>query len=911
MGDSTITVSETARERLQKQKARLQSLRDQAHERYSGGAPALQVASLISEMTDRLVVELFEESLQDLDPACCQKVAANAALVAVGGSGRGELAPYSDADLLFLHGKCPREFSECVSRTVRDCWDAGIKLGHSVRTIADAISMGLREPQFATAAIEARLLWGSERLFESFRSRFHRKVVRGRETAYFHACLQAREAERLQYGATERQLEPEVKRSPGALRDIHLIRWIGYGRYGSTDLDLLRLAGALSREDHQSLVAAQQFLTRVRVDLHFGAGKSQDVLTREEQLRLAELHGFTPTATQRPVERFMQAYFRHSTAIADISDRFVARHRPRSWLSILRRFLLTHRSNQMFKVQGQRIDVIPRYRETVCGSLDEILHLYELAGLYSAELGPEVLEDIKRAVPGLPRTLTDRSRQLFLSILGMTGQVARLLRSMFATGVLEIILPEMTHARCLLQFNQYHSYTVDEHSFRAVEAAERLDGDAGPVGQACRLIPQRNLLHLAVLIHDLGKGFEEDHSDVGRRIAGTVAERLGFPDYQCDTLQFLVHKHLLMAHLAFRRDLSDQDMLARFSRDVGSPENLRMLYVLTAADISAVGPGVWTGWKSELVTELFERSMQILSGAPAKFREAEIVENIYGRIREICDRRTAQSPTRFAGNTASATEQAGPDDDLKQRLLGFSLQYLTATPLEQIVDDMQTIAELPQNQLAIRGRYDAATHTVEYRIVTRDSVGSGLFSKFTGTLTAMGMEILSANICTTADGIVIDSFRVQDTDYSGEIPDFRIHEVAEAISDVVLGKRTVEGLFQRHTRFAPRGGLEPLVREPTRVSIDNATSERATIIDVFAHDRRGLLYTIARTLRDLDLSISLAKISTHLDQVLDVFYVTDRGGGKVQDEERLQRVRQTLLARIEEFERRGSTAWAG
>jgi [protein-PII] uridylyltransferase len=907
----SLMISEPNQERLQRQKARLRALRDEAHERYSGGAPALQVAALISEMTDQLVVELFEESLQDLEPACCRAVAANAALIAVGGSGRGELAPYSDADLLFLHGRCPPQFAECVSRTVRDCWDAGIKLGHSVRTTADAIDMGIREIQFATAAVEARLLWGSERLFEQFRSRFYRKVVRSRYKTFFHACVQAREAERRQHGATERQLEPEVKRSPGALRDIHLIRWIGYGKYGTTDLDLLRLGGALSREDQQALIAAQQFLTRVRVDLHFGAGKAQDVLTREEQLRLADLHGFTATPTQRPVERFMQAYFRHSTAIADIADRFVARHRPRSWLAVARRFLLAHRSNQMFQVQGDRIEVIGRYRETVCGSLEEILHLYELAGQYSAEIAPEILEEIKRAVPNLPRTLSERSCRLFLSILGTTGQVGRLLRSMFATGVLEIILPEITHARCLLQFNQYHSYTVDEHSFRAVEAAEQLEADPGPVGQACRLIRQRNLLHLAVLLHDLGKGFEEDHSDVGRRIAADVARRLGLSAHQSDTLQFLVHKHLLMAHLAFRRDLSDQDMLARFSRDVGSPENLRMLYSLTAADVSAVGPGVWTGWKCELVTELYERAMQILSGAPARFREAEIVEGLLSRVKELAARQnpSASSPD----GTASPGDRATADDSdrrLRDRLAKFPLHYLTATSVEQIAEDLEAVSGLSPSQLAVRGRYDAATRTVEYRFLARDSIGSGLFGKFTGTLTVKGMTILSANICTTSDGVVIDRFRVEDTDYSGAVPDDRIDEVAAAASEVVAGRRTVESLFQRHTRYAPGGRSGPLVREPTRVVIDNDTSERFTIIDVFAHDRRGLLYAVARTLRDLELSISLAKISTHLDQVLDVFYVTDRQGGKIRDDQRLERMQLTLLGRIEEFERQGVSAWA-
>lgn len=897
--------TEALSERLRAQRLRLQSLRDQARERYAGGAPGLQVATLICETTDRLIIEIFQDSLESLPSEDRQRVEQSATIIAVGGTGRGELAPYSDVDLLILRSSnCPQGFDDCIAKAIRDCWDAGIKPGHSVRTPGEALAAARSDPQFATALVEARRLWGSDNLFVTFTSRFYRKVVKNRYSRFFHDCMTARDSEKQQHGVSERQLEPDVKRSSGGLRDIHLLRWIGYAAYGTPDVDLLRRQGALTLEDAQALIAAQEFLTCVRVDLHFSAGKAQEVLTREEQLRLAELHGVAGTSGQRPVERFMQNYFRHATAIADISARFVARHRPRSVINRFVRFLFSHRSNQIFRVSGGEIDVAPRHRDRLCGSLEGLLNLYELAALYSANITPELREQIRLAVPRLPRTVSPAASQMFLSILRATGNVGKQLRSMFATGLLDIVVPEVTHARCLLQFNQYHSFTVDEHSLRAVEAAEALDSDPGPFGMAYRNIRHKDILHLAVLLHDLGKGFEQDHSIVGRELAENVGARLGLPQAQREMLVFLVHKHLLMAHLAFRRDLSDQAMLARFSRDVGNPEWLRMLYVLTAADIMAVGPGAWTSWKAELVSEMFDRSLQVLTGAGSRFRENERIRQVVERMSDVVRSRKGKPHDQTEGTQRDAQIELPEEPAELQRLVSdFPSHYLTSTAPIQIVDDLIAARRVASQKDAVivSGAFEPTSQTVEYSVVTCDRVGSGLFSAITGVLTAKGLQILSANICTTSDRIVIDRFRVIDTDHVGPVPDFRLLEVESAIVTAIRGEQTVESLFQRHRRFSPR--TESPVLEPTQVVIDNDSSERFTIIDIFAHDVRGLLYTIATALFDLNLSVSLAKISTHLDQVLDVFYVTDREGMKLQDGERLTKIRETLESRIEEFER--------
>jgi [protein-PII] uridylyltransferase len=897
----TVQMSGTAapaedgwREKLTQQRIRLQSLRDQARVRYAGGAPGLQVAALICQMTDEVICELFDAVLLGYRAPIREAIREQVAIVAVGGTGRGELAPYSDIDLLFLHApRCAVGLSDSISQVVRDCWDAGIKLGHSVRTPGDALAAARLDPQFATALVEARRLWGSERLFESLASRYRRQVARGNFARYYDAVVKSRMEERRQFGESERQLEPDVKRSTGGLRDIHLIRWIGFARYGTPDLGLLRLEGALSHDDERALVEAQEFITRIRVDLHFSAGKAQEVLTREEQLRLADLHGVSPTAGQRPVERFMQTYFRHATAVTDVASRFVDRHRPYSAAARLWKMVSSHRSNQLYHVGADEIDVRAGFRGRVGATLESLLHLFELAAQYSVNLAPGLVELVRQAAPKLPRTVSPEASRLFLSILRSTGQVGHQLRVMYRTGVLEIVLPEMSQVRCLLQFNQYHAYTVDEHSLRAVEAAERFEGDPGPLGTAYRHIKQhRELLHLALLLHDLGKGNERDHSDVGREIALAVAARLGLSIQQTEILVFLVHKHLLMAHLAFRRDLTDAQMLNRFSRDVGSPELLRMLLVLTASDMTAVGPGTWTNWKAELLTELFEGALQMLSGAPPKFRENE-------RIREI-----STAVRRLLENSPAIPLELRDDE-----LQSLPLHYLAATPPDQIVRDLVAIRGLAEDSVIVQGKNEPATGTIEYRIITHDSVGSGLFHKMTGVLAAKGLQIRSANICTTSRGIVIDSFRVHDLDHFGEAPDFRLREVESAVCEVLRSRMTVEQLFQRHRRFQ-RAEQSPACRGPTRVVIDNDSSERFTVIDVFADDGRGLLYTITAALFDLGLSVSLAKISTHIDQALDVFYVTDRDGNKLRDGVRLETIQAALQVRLEEFERDGLLAAA-
>lgn len=878
--------------RIATNRARVSEIREQVRQRFLDGTDGISLLATLSEAMDKLVVDLLEEALTTTPPELRATLEKRLTVLAVGGSGRGEMCPHSDVDLLFLYQPHPTTngiIQEITSQVVRDLWDAWVKLGHSVRTLSDALAMARTDLQFATALIEIRTLWGNPELGESLHRKFYKQVIRPRQAAFIDECVASRQAEFQEHGGTVQQLQPDVKRSAGGLRDLHLLKWIGYARLQTADLGMLRRLDVLTRDEHYELQQAHEFLSRVRIDLHFAAGRPQDVLSRDEQARIARERGFQETSGQHPAVQFMQQYFRHTSNVARIVKRFATLQRPRSIYSQFANFLLRHRANDIFLVSPTEIDVQSSQRAALCSSLEGILKLYELASMYRVAIAPVLAESIGPAAAKLPDLHTAEEARLTLSIFKRGAALGPILRSMHETGVLEKVIPEFRRTRCLLQFNQYHHYTVDEHTLRAIEAVTSFEHDPGPLGEAYRTLHHREVLHLAVLLHDVGKGGIEDHSEVGRVIAGDVANRLGLSSHQREMLMLLVHKHLIMPDLALRRNINDPGVYLPFSREVGSPEVLRMLYVLSAADMIAVGPETWTTWKGGFLADLYRRALEVLSGQSVRQHELESLKLKQDGVR--LELAPAVAAGVFSEHWIDATFETLPR------------QYIVDTSTSELAAVLRLIRDLKDDTVHVRSTFDAETKTVEYRVIAWDRIGSGCFSKMAGALAAKRLDILSAQIVTSSAGVILDSFRVVDHDYFGAVPESRMQEVATAIQDVLLGRNTVPALFVTNTRHQL---TEPkIVKMPTRVVIDNDSSEQCSVIDVFASDRTGLLYVITKTLLDLDLSVSLAKIATHIDQVLDVFYVTDSSGKKIQQGERLAIIRDTLQQRIEAFEATG------
>jgi [protein-PII] uridylyltransferase len=868
-------------------KERLQQGRSKLHERHARGAFGAQICAGMSDLFDTVVLELYEAAVVDLGEAGPRGLASEIALVPHAGYGRRDVAPYSDVDLMILHKRgAARRVAPLAERMLRDLFDVGLHVGQSVRTVRDACSLARQDAPICTSLIESRYLAGSVSLFAQFAHRFERQT-RHRARRLIAEIDFARCEERAQFGETVYLLEPNIKRSQGGLRDLQLMRWVGFARYGVAEPDGLRLAGALARPDHELIRRAIEFLLRLRNEMHFAAGKSSDVLDRAEQMRLAQAYGCAGRGGLLPVEQFMQEYFRITNSVSHVVSRFVltARSAP-PWLDVFSP-LYSHRFERDFRVSRNYVSVYPASLDKVRRDLAEILRLADVANRYDKRVAHATSEAIRATIPDLPDEVTPEVCQRFLSLMDHPARLGELLRNLHEMRALEKIIPAFEHARSLLQFNEYHKYTVDEHCIRAVEAATNFAQDKGPLGRVYRRIKRKWLLHLALLLHDLGKGFVEDHSDVGRDIAEQTAHRLGLSQSDTDLLKFLVHKHLQMSHLAFRRDTSDPQLIVRFAVEVGSPEALQMLFVLTAADFSAVGPGVLNGWKVQVLTDLFRAAMEHLAGdAPALQNE------------DILHKRRQEALARL-----------GPDEDhhwWARQLAALPAPYLEKTSIDQILDDLAQLQRLSHGEVAIQTRYLPEANTVEFKIGTYDDIAPGLFNKLCGALASQGLQILSAEINTLADGLVFDRFWVNDPDFPREPPPERLAAVKRAIEHWLTGPVERRPAIRRLWRAGAQRRPVELSLLPTQVRVDNSSSDRYTVIEFFAADRLGLLYTITQALFELGLSVAVAKIGTYLDQVVDVFYVTDQGGQKVVDEERLEQIRARVLAAVTELEKQES-----
>ncbi len=882
---------ESRSDRSNRRKETLRLIRERAGKLMQSGAHGSQVASMISDALDDFVVSIHEDVLAEFSAEEREQIRAGTALLTVGGSGRGEVAPYSDLDLVLLYQPHLAAVMDRLSkRMVPEFWDAGIKLGQRVFTIAESITNALVDPHLASSLVHIRNLWGNDDLASQLRQKFYRKVVRSRRRAFIEDCIKGRADERLEVGATGQQLEPDVKRSLGSLRDLHLLQWIAFARYETASIDDLRACEALTAEDASLLKAAVDFITKVRIDMHLHANKPNDLLSKDEQLRIANSRSYENLVAQRPVERFMQEYFMHSSAIEDISRRFVARHRMRSIGAALQHALLTNRVARHYLLSPDELDIRRSALSKMCRTLEDIVRIFHTAAMYRVGLAPAVIDKIKQVAQTLQPDPTPAVGELFLEILGANGRMAATIRAMHETNVLELIIPEWKRVRCLLQFNQYHHYTVDEHTLLCLKICENYATEESPVGEVYRNLKMKSLLHLALLLHDAGKGYIEDHCEVGRRLALDVCSRFRMPNSQAEIISFLIHRHLEMADLAFRHDITDPRILLEFSHKLGTPEKLSMLYVLTAADVSGVGPGVWNRWKGDLLGEFYDRLNFIVSGQQPKFQEEE-------RLRQVREH-VLHSIVPLGEDADAESLSHWVDEQLKS----FSSYYISMTPPQRIAADLDIIRGLTPGEIRIEGKYSAESQWVEYRVILDSQHSDGCFHRIAGTLTARHMDILGAEITTSSGGIVVDVFYVFDQDYSGEVPQHRIQEVSEAIRSVLMKKVTVKDLFVRHKRFISGRTKPPIMQLTNRVVLDNDTSDRCTVVSVFAHDRPGLLYTISRTLFQLGLSVDLAKIATHFDQVVDVFYVTDNSNRKVVGENRLQEIQERLLAALTEFE---------
>jgi [protein-PII] uridylyltransferase len=839
-----------------------------------GGASGQQSVAAYAGFMDIFLGTLYRLAVEDAKREGL--VPSPLVLVALGGYGRGELHPLSDLDLMLIYdGEMGPYVQRVTQGLLYALWDLGLQVGHAVRSLPDCLAMARTDFPSRTSMQQARLLVGDRRLFNRFRKVLAENVYQKDFAQFLETTLTERDQRYRKFGGSPYMGEPNVKESAGGLRDIHTAMWLTSTKFGTRTLRELADKRLINGREQKTTDGALTFLWRVRNELHFLSGHKNDVLSRDIQPQIAKNFGYTGDELSLPVEKFMRDYYLHARVIHRVSRRLIARCRE----TLSRRASVQRRLRQEALADGLIV-------------LDEQLHLAQADGRafreepvrlikvfwHSHHLGFELGVDVERAIEDSLDLIDDafraspEARELFLGICRSWGRTAQTLREMHELGVLGRYLPEWGALTCLVQYDIYHKFTADQHSLIAVQNLEALAPGQSPDSegnaQVVSELERPGLLMLGMLLHDIGKGKGHGHVAKGIPLIETLSARMGLAPEDADKVIFLVAHHLTMSHVAQRRDIDDPKTIETLAGVCRTPERLRMLYLLTCADMRAVGPGVMTGWQAQILWDLYARTLTRLTGGQ---RERPTRESVAQRVTEA-----------MRGDVARTAVAA--------HLALLSDRYLTTTSPQRIAAHLRLLDRLADGGvLATELFHHPDLGSSELVVATRDV--PGLFSIIAGTLASQGINILSAQIHTRADGIALDTFQVNDPFGEAVTEEARWRRTLEALRRVLRGEASVEDLLARRRAVYPSGDGVP---GPPKISVDNQISDSRTVVEVKCPDRVGLLYVITRTLSGHGLDIASARIATEIDHAYDTFYVTDRQGRRLEDEAAMARVRESL-----------------
>ncbi|HWA70102.1 MAG TPA: [protein-PII] uridylyltransferase [Rhizomicrobium sp.] len=847
------------------------------------GLSGLAAARALSGLQDAIIQVIYDFATKHIYCAQNPSSAERICVVATGGYGRGELAPGSDIDLLFVRPFKQTAWGESVIEFILYMlWDLGLKVGHATRSLAESVRLAKLDITIRTAILESRYLWGDRGLYEDLRKKFWNEVATGNGRNYVDAKLAERDARHGRQGESRYLVEPNIKEGKGGLRDLQTLYWIGKYLYHAEDTADLIEYGVFTRDEYRTFQKAEAFLWNVRVHLHYLLGRAEERLSFDVQPALAAQLGYSdPEKPRRAVESFMRAYFLVAKDVGDLTRIFCAaleeQHRkPRPSLSrMLPGFLKSRSPDDDFYVENGRLTANPAiFRQDPAN----ILRMFHIADIKGVDIHPDALRTVTRSLD----LITDAVRsspvanQAFLEALTSRHDPERALRLMNEAGVLGRFIPEFGHAVGLMQFNMYHHYTVDEHLIRAVgnvAAIERGElKEMNPLtSDIIKRIQSRNVLYCAVLLHDMAKGLPGDHSDVGAAIAESLCPRLGLSAAETKAVAWLVRNHLVMSDTAQRRDVSDPKTVRDFVDHVQSPEMLRLLVILTVADIRAVGPGVFNGWKGQLLRELYYAADNMMTGgdqAPSRgSRVAAAKQALEARLSDF----TPQQREKLLGRHYDNYWLAFDEDELERHA-----RLMAKADAE---GQLLTLA-------ADTNRFRAVTDVIVY---TPDN--AGLFSQFAGAIAMSGGSIVDAKAFTTSDGFALDVFSVQDAEGEAFGDKERLARLSKSI------ERTLRGEVRPRQQLAERKSIKTRASAfaiRPKVLFDNEASRIATVIEVECLDRPGLLYDITQAIFEAGLSISTAMVATYGERAIDVFYVRDGFGHKIVHPARLEAVEKRL-----------------
>jgi [protein-PII] uridylyltransferase len=842
----------------------------------------------MSWLQDEIIRAIYRFVTQHVYQADNPSSGERIAIAATGGYGRGTLAPGSDIDLLFLLPYKKTAWSESVIESILYfLWDLRQKVGHATRSIDECLRQAREDITIRTSLLEARYILGDEALFEDMRTRFDAEVVRKTAAEFVSAKLAERDARITRAGASRYLVEPNVKEGKGGLRDLNTLFWIAKYVYRVRDAEDLVKAGLFTQREYRTFHKCEEFLWTVRSHLHFITGRSEERLTFDYQRQIAQRLGYVTHAGLSDVERFMKHYFLVAKDVGDLTAIVCAaleekQAKPRAMFD---RFMgKLKKSSQVklgadgFAVEIDRITVASR--DVFDNDPVNLIRLFWLSMRHTLPIHPDATRLVTLSLKKIDDRLrkNETANKLFIEILTSKNSPEAVLRAMNEAGVLGRFIPDFGRIVAMMQFNMYHHYTVDEHLLRAIgilSAIEsgRLKEDHPVASEIMPSISNRTVLYVALLLHDIAKGRPEDHSIAGAAVARQLCPRLGLSAAETETVAWLVENHLIMSNVAQSRDLSDRGTISAFAKTVQSIERLRLLLVLTVCDIRAVGPGVWNGWKGQLLRTLYWETELLLTGGHSAIDRKQRVERAQHELRRALP---LWSDPDFDVYAARHYQAYWLKVDLAHKVRHAQLLRLCEVEMKSLATEVGT---------------DEFQGVTELTVVAPDH--PRLLSIIAGACATAGANIVDAQIFTTTDGLALDTISISRAFDRDEDELRRAERVAKVIEKALRGEIRLSDAMAEKTRTpSNREKTFPLAPD---VMIDNNLSNQYTVIEVSGLDRPGLLYDLTSALSRLNLNIGSAHIATFGEKAIDAFYVTDLTGLKVTNQTRQAAIRRALL----------------
>ena len=810
----------------------------------------------------------------------------------VGGSGRAEMAPFSDIDVLFLTPYKQTAWGESVVESaLYILWDLKLKVGYSVRTVNDCLRLAKEDITIRTNLLEGRFLMGDANLAADLEQRLWDEIFSKTGREFVEAKLEERNERHTRHGLVRYVLEPNVKEGKGGLRDLQTLYWIAKYLYHAKSPHDLVGAGLFTEDEFKSFEEAETFLWSVRCLLHLSAGRAAEQLTFDQQVEIAAALGYKDKEGLRAVEQFMQTYFRHARHVGELTRIFLvaleeshAKRQPGIASMLKSAFAGSPKIPDGFALRSGRIDFDDS--APLAERPNDVLRLFQTSLTAGTLIHPDALRKVATSLD----LFTDEMRNdpsaaaLFLDLLLGNDNPERALRRMNEIGVLGAFIPEFDRIVALMQFNMYHVYTVDEHTIQCVSVLSKIERqelveDLPIASSILKGGINRKVLYVALLLHDIGKGRPEDHSVIGAEIAAEVCPRLGLAPEETETVVWLVRNHLLMSDVAQKRDISDPRTVRDFAEHVRSVSNLKLLTVLTVCDIMGVGPGRWNNWKAMLLRQLFaETTEHLREGGTTQTRQARV---------------DAAKDVLAEALAKDGVSRAAIETELQRHYPSFwvsvnedTRETLVRLAQDAVGDAIQSDFQKDPSRDATRACFAMADHP-------------GIFARLTGALALAGANVVDARTFTTSDGVATSVFWLQDI--AGKpYENTRLGRLRKSI-DRTLGGEIVAREVLREREVEKR--REQPFTVPTTVTIDNEGSDIFTIIEVDTRDRQGLLHDLSRALVASNLSVNSAIIATYGKQAVDTFYVKDLFGLKVHSETKKDLIRRNIRRAIERADR--------